>query len=210
MSQQINLFDPVFLTQKKYFSLFAMLQALGLIAAGSALFYGYEVYEVRQLAKQADETDKRYVAEQARMTNYAAQFSPQQSAQSLADELKQAQARADEQKSLIDTLKSGAVGNTTGYSEYMRAFARQAVSGLWLTGFDIVGDATRMSMSGGVLNPDLVPAYIERLGREPVMKGRSFAALQMQQPNKTGAGEAARYVEFTLRSVEADDGETKK
>ncbi len=51
MSQQINLFNPVFLTQKKYFSVLTMLQALGLIVLGSALFYGYALYQVAQMSK---------------------------------------------------------------------------------------------------------------------------------------------------------------
>jgi len=39
VSQQINLFNPVFLNQRKLFSVVTMLQALGLIVVGAALFY---------------------------------------------------------------------------------------------------------------------------------------------------------------------------
>ena len=49
MSQQINLFNPIFLKQRKYFSLLAMLQALGLIVLGSLFLYGYALYQVEQL-----------------------------------------------------------------------------------------------------------------------------------------------------------------
>ena len=201
MSQQINLFNPVFLKQKKYFSVIAMLQALGLIALGSALFYGYAAYQVQQLARQSDETAKRYAADQAKLVRYTAEYSPSKSGLLLAEELKQAEAQVAMQQRIMQTLKSGAIGNTTGYAEYMRAFSRQAVSGLWLTGFNIIGDAAQISMSGAVLRPDLVPAYVRRLSREQVMRGKSFASLQMQQP-KTEVGKEARYVEFTLQSVE--------
>lgn len=202
MSQQINLFNPVFLKQKKYFSVIAMLQALALIAVGSALFYGYAVYQVQQLARQSEETAKRYMADQARLARYTAEYSPQKSGLLLAEELKQAEAQLAMQQKILHTLKNGVIGNTTGYAEYMRAFSRQAVSGLWLTGFNITGDAAQMSMSGAVLRPELVPVYVRRLNQEQVMRGKSFASLQMQQP-KTEGGKAARYVEFTLQSVEA-------
>ena len=202
MSQQINLFNPAFRKQKKHFSALAMLQALVLIALGSALFYGYATYQVKLLAKQSDETGKRYAAEQLRLTRYTAEFSPQQSGQMLEEELKQAEAKATTQRELIETLKSGVIGNTTGYSEYMHAFARQAVGGLWLTGFVIIGDAAQISLSGAVLSPELVPSYIQKLGQEKVMRGKSFAALQMRQP-KVGSDKVARYVEFTLQSTEA-------
>ena len=204
MSQQINLFNPIFLKQKKHFSVVPMLQGLGLIMLGSALFYGYAVYQVKQLAKQSDDTAVRYAAEQARLTRYIGEFSPQQSSQLLGDELLKLETQATAQQSLIETLNSGVLGNASGYSEYMRAFARQSVHGLWLTGFAITGDAAQMSLSGAALSPDLVPAYVQRLAREKVMRGKSFAALQMWQSGTNNDKSAARnYIEFTLQSAEA-------
>jgi len=195
MSQQINLFNPIFLKQRKYFSLLAMLQALGLIVLGSALFYGYARYQVALLTQQSEESSKRYATEQARLARYTEEFSPDKSAKLLQEKLKSIEARLGAQDEIVETLKSGAIGNSTGYSEYMRAFARQVVSGLWLTGFDIAGDGTQMSMSGAVLSPELVPVFIQRLSREEVMHGKAIATLQIQR-----SGAEARYVGFTLRT----------
>jgi len=203
VSQQINLFNPAFRRQKNYFSVSAIIQAQVLILIGAGMFYAYADYQVKQLEKQSVETDKRYLTEKTRLTEFEALYSPQQSSQLLHEELKQTEARAASQQALVETLKNGALGNTTGYSEYMRAFARQAVNGLWLTGFDITGDAAQMSLSGNVLSPDLLPAYVQKLSQEKVMRGKSFAALQMQQP-KTVSGKTSRYVEFTLQSAEAE------
>jgi hypothetical protein len=216
MSQQINLFNPIFMKQRKYFSLLAMLQALGLIIAGSLVFYGYAVYQVNQLSGQLEENTKRYKAEQARLASYVAEFSPQQANQLLQDELQRLEKQTAEQNEIIETLKSGAVGNTTGYSEYMRAFARQVVQGLWLTGFKVTGDAAQISLSGGVVNPELLPAYIQRLGKESVMQGKTFSTLKMQQTKVDGvagsgqapANEARRYIQFTMYS--SPDNEASK
>lgn len=204
MSQQINLFDPIFLTQRKYFSLLAMLQALGLIVVGSLLFYGYAFYQVQYLNDQSLDDTKRYKDDLARYERYKAEFSPQQAALSLQGEVQQLERQVAEQAELVETLKSGAVGNTSGYSGYMSAFARQLVQGLWLTGFDMSGDGAQISLSGGVLSPELLPAYIQRLGREPVMQGKSFATLQMKQPKTDAAADSrplSGYVEFTLHST---------
>lgn len=201
MSQQINLFNPVFLTQKKYFSVLTMLQALGMIVLGSVLFYGYALYQVAQMSKQTEDMDKRYAAEQARLINFANEFSPRRSSQLLEEQLKSLESQAAAQETLLNMLKSGAIGNTEGYSEYMRAFARQSVNGLWLTAFDITGDGAQMSLSGAVLNPQLVPVYIQRLGKERIMRGKTFATLQMQQPKPEADKPVARYVEFKLRST---------
>jgi hypothetical protein len=205
MSQQINLFNPIFMKQKKYFSAITMLQALGLIIVGSAVFYFYAVSQVNQLVRQSDETARRLTSEQNRLTRYMSEYSPQKSTQQLEEESRKLEAQVAAQQRLIATLKSGAIGNTAGYSEYLRAFARQIVPGLWLSGFNIEGDGAQISLKGGVLRPSLLPAYIQRLNREKVMQGKSFAALQMQQPkNEGGKTAAGRYVEFTLQSVETD------
>lgn len=203
MTQQINLFNPVFLKQKKYFSVVAMLQAIGLIVLGSALFYGYAIYQVKQLTQQSNDTAMRYAADQAKLARYANEFSPQKSGQLLEEELRRLEAQAAAQQALIETLNAGVIGNASGYSEFMRAFARQSVHGLWLTGFAITGDAAQMSLSGAALNPDLVPAYVQRLNREQVMRGKSFASLQMQQSGIVNNNPLAqRYIEFTLQSLE--------
>ena len=185
-----------------------MLQALGLIVLGSGLVYGYAWYQVKSLTAQNRETSKGYDAQQAKLSQYMAEFSPQKSGQLLEDALKSTEAKLAAQNELSASLKSVGVGNTTGYSEYMRAFARQTVSGLWLTSFDIKGvDPTQMSISGAVLSPELLGAYIRRLNQEPVMRGISFASLQMQRDSNE-----ERYVAFTLQSVEveADKTETGK
>ncbi len=216
MSQQINLFNPIFMKQRKYFSLLAMLQALGLIIAGSLIFYGYAIYQVNQLDRQLEENTKRYTADQMRLARYVTEYSPQTSNQLLQDEVQRFEKQAAEQDELIQTLKSGAVGNTVGYSEYMRAFARQVVDGLWLTGFRVTGDAAQISLSGGVLNPELLPEYIQRLGKERIMHGKIFSTLKMQQAKADGGAAAGqvptlplrRYVEFTLQS--GPDNEASK
>lgn len=208
MSQQINLFNPAFVRRRKHFSLPAMLQGLVLVAAGSLAFYGYALYQVDQLEKQTGEIAKRYQAEQSRLMRHAAEFSPQQAAQALQEEVRRLEKQLAEQAELLEVIKSGAIGNTSGYSEYMRAFSRQVAEGLWLTGFSITGDAAQISLSGAVLNPELLPAYIQRLSKESVMHGRTFATLQMRQPKVESQGAIPRYVEFTLHS--GLEGEAKK
>lgn len=216
MSQQINLFNPIFMKQRKYFSLLTMLQALGLIIAGSLFFYGYAVYQVNQLGQQLEENTKRYNAEQTHLASFISEYSPQQAQQLLQDEVQHLEKQTAEQNELIETLKSGVLGNTVGYSEYMRAFARQVVQGLWLTGFKVTGDAAQISLSGGVVNPELLPAYIQRLGKERVMQGKTFSTLKMEQaktdvPAGTSpppVSVAPRYIQFTMYS--SPDSEAKK
>ena len=213
MSQQINLFNPIFMKQRKYFSLPTMLQALALIVLGSLIFYAYAWYQVGQLDKQYAENTRRFESEQARLASLVAEFSPQQSNQLLQNEVRQLEKTLADQTQLVDTLKSGVIGNTAGYSQYMSAFARQVVPGLWLTGFKVTGDGAQISLNGAVTDGKLLPDYIRRLGKEPSMRGKSFSTLQMQQvksvPGKDSKlAPVPRYVEFVLQS--AADSEVKK
>lgn len=203
MSLQINLLNPLLRRQPSYFSLSTMLQALGFIILGSLLFYGYAVFREEQLNKQFGEENKRFEAEKARMILLEAEFSPQQSDQTLQDEVQQIEKKLATQGDLIETLKSSAGGNTVGYSEYMRAFSRQAVQGLWLTSFKLAGDGSEISLSGAALDPELLPVYIQNLGKEKIMHGMAFSTLQIKAGTVSGLSPASlpRYVEFQLYST---------
>ncbi|MBI2313149.1 MAG: fimbrial assembly protein [Betaproteobacteria bacterium] len=203
MSQQINLFSPIFLKKKKYFSAVTMLQALGLIVLGSAVFWGYAVSQVSSLGRQAVETDKRLKVERQRFARLSAEYSPERKSKELEAEVKKAEAQVRSRQQIVDVLRSGVLGNTEGYSQYFRAFARQSINGLWLTDLSIVGAGSEIGVGGRVLSPELVPAYVQRLRQEPVMEGKSFGSLRIQRPRPAAAPGApsVAYLEFSLQSA---------
>ncbi len=198
MSQQINLFNAAFHKTQTHFTLLAMLQSLGLLLAGGLLLYAYAAYQVSTLEAQLVRSTLRLNAEQASLAGYSAGYSPQHTNELLQNELQQLEKKAADEKQLADTLSTGAISNTAGYSEYFRAFARQVVPGLWLTSFKIT--AADISLSGGALKPELVPAYIQNLGHEAVMQGKRFSDLNMQPAI------GSKHLEFTLHSTPADEG----
>lgn len=200
MSQQINLFNPAFVRRQEHFSLATMLQGLGLILLGSVFLYGYAAYQVDQLSRQREAGEQQVNDGQLKLARFAEEYSPQRSDQMLQAEVRRLEGLVSEQGDLVQVMNSGALGNSEGYSEYMRAFSRQLVKGLWLTGFNVSEDGAQVSLSGGVMNPGLLPEYIQRLRREHVMQGKTFAALQMRQAAPGKSGVASRHVEFVLHS----------
>jgi len=201
MSQQINLLNPRLTRQRDYFSFPNMLQGLGLVVFGSLLFYSYAFYQSSQLTKQFEENTKRYNSEQARLTQFTRDFSPKQSKEELQAEVSMLEKELAEKKELVEVLRSSAGGSTAGFSEYMRAFARQIVQGVWLTGFTLSGEGV-IRLSGGAVNPELLPIYIQRLGKEQIMHDKTFSALKIE------AAVPLRYVTFDLSSK--PDGDVKK
>src|SRR4051812_33188494 len=57
MSQQINLYSPLFRKQKKLFTALAMVQALGIVVIALVGLYGYARVQVTELAGQARDSD---------------------------------------------------------------------------------------------------------------------------------------------------------
>lgn len=230
MSQQINLFNPVFRRQKKYFSSVAMLQALALIAAGTVAFSGYVAYHVRSLAALGAQSQAQLLAQQGQLATLAKAQQGQGKESALAGELARAEAQARLRRELLSSLRTGALGNVEGFSRYLAAFARQKIDGVWLTGIVVGGDENELVVRGRVLRPELVPAYLKALNHEDVMRGRSVTELSLSAvqepraavaPGQAGAPAAAqrplRFVEFNVtapRKAEApakpDSGDGRK
>jgi hypothetical protein len=216
VSQQINLFNPVFLKKKKYFSAVTMAQGLGLILVGSVAVIMYAQLQLSSLKLETTATANQLKQSKSQLAKVSAEYTPRQKSKSLDDEIQRMENELKSQQQAFDMVKKGGFGNTKGYSEYMRAFSRQILSGIWLTGFSINGPGTDIELRGRALQPQLVPNYINRLKQESVMKGKSFAALTMEVPaleseSKGNAAAAnkeralAPYIEFTLRS--SDEGQ---
>jgi hypothetical protein len=217
VSQQINLFNPVFLKQRKVFSAVAMARAIAVLAAGLALFSVYSVRSADALAAEAKNLDTQLKLKQARLAEFEAKYPPRKKDPALEAELATLQAQLRAMDEISDILGRGAFGNSKGYSEYFRAFARQNVDGLWLTGLTITGASGEVDIHGRALQAQLVPGYIGKLAQEPVLKGKTFANLRIGQPAAPAASEvqaapgaeapakpkkedAPRFVEFDLEA----------
>ncbi len=211
MSQQINLFNPIFREQKKYFSAVTMAQALGLVLFGAILLAAYASYRSSQLDAEAREAGRQLQAAQSQLAEVEAAFPPRQKSPALAEQIRKVENDTAALQQVAATLQAGEFGNTEGHAEYMRAFARQIIDGVWLTGFSIHGAGAEIGLQGRALRPELVPAYINRLKREPVLQGKAFSTLHMQAPFPKAAAEPmagkdpapAAYVEFNLYSQDA-------
>ena len=204
MSQQINLYNPLLLKQKKIFSAKTMAQAMGLILLGLVAVYGYAFYQIAILQLESENTAKRHDAVQVRLARISQQFGPRQKSAELEANLKRAEAELRALMEVQAALNQGGLGSASGFSPYFKALARQAVEGLWLTGFSVTG--SEMAINGRTLKPGSVPDYIHRLSGEEVMQGRKFAMLEMRQPEAVATKDgktlvAPRYIEFTLQSA---------
>lgn len=202
MSQQINLFNPVFLKQKKYFSALTMVQALGMLLLGVAVIALYANVQLARLRPEASAVTAQLEAAQAQLEAVKSGQGARRPDSGLEAQVRHAEAEAAALERVASLLRQGEGTNTSDYSEHMRAFARQIPEGVWLTGFSINTGGRDIVLSGRALRPELVPAYLARLSSEPTMHGRAFSVLEMSapEPGPTDQGRGRPFVEFRLQS----------
>lgn len=183
MSQQINLLNPLFRPQRfSATSAEAMLYGVGIVLGACVLYAVYLNYRLSGLEHEAQTTGQEYQDLGARRDTLTAQQASHTPDARLAAEITALQSQLSLRTAIIDTLKSGALGTTLGFSEYLRAFSRESVAGLWLTGFDIRSAGNQLTLEGRTLGAELLPEYLKRLNRESVLQGRQFSALSLRRP----------------------------
>lgn len=208
MSQQINLFNPDFEQKKKLFGTAAMAQALALLLVGVVVLELVGNGHIAALQQQADASARQLETKKAQLARVATEFVPREKSVELETQLADAENQLASLKHIAGILDRGELGNTTGYSEYFRALARQHVDGLWLTGLAITGAGCEIGVHGRALDASLLPGFLSRLTNEKIMQGKSFGSLQIGEPGKAPvavkdpkeAGSNAPYVEFSLQS----------
>jgi hypothetical protein len=215
MSQQINLFNPLFLKQKKYFSAHTMLQGLGIILVALLVFQGALIFQLRSLERQRTETQALHAQVQQQLLQSTGSGLGNRS-KLLEDEVARTAGMIRSQEEVLKIMEGGNFGNGDGYSGFLTALARQRLGGLWLTGFTVSGGGEELSIRGRVLRADLVPQYIRQLNQQAVMRGHVISELTMvrsEQPMSTAepagsspvAAAPRHYIEFALSTAKRSD-----
>lgn len=204
MSQQINLYNAAFVPRRDPLSLSGLATAWGiavLVVVVAMLAAGIRTGNVKHnLARES----KARSAAQSEMTRLATQLSARKADPRLAAELVSLEDGLASRKEVMDTLHAGVIGDMHGFSGYLEAFARQSFSGLWLTGLKVASAGQDVVLEGRAVRPDLVPGYLKRLNSEEVMKGHSFAELEMRRPEQNETAKRHRqpeFIEFRLSTL---------
>jgi hypothetical protein len=217
MSQNINLYDSAFRIRRDWLS--AKVAAVGVTVVVLTIAVSASVlsWQLGELGRQVRLGDEQSQSQQTAVQESARQMAAARPDGRLLSDLSAAQGALEQRRSALQLLNGGGLGSTTGYSPTLEAFARQSLTGLWLTGVTL--NHRDMAIRGRALDPELVPTYLLRLNHEPALQGRSFRALEIQRPveaAKPSAGTPAlttaaatpavpqpmTYVEFALASAE--------
>lgn len=203
MSQQINLYQPIFRKEEKKFSTLAMLQAIGIVVLGVALMYSYIRWQTGALKSELVRTQQSHAAATQRLADVTQKFGQSASATPLDTEIANLEREVVAKQRIQEILQRGVFSNTRGFSDYFVSFARQRVPGVWLTGFDITGSAEQMTLAGRSTDPELVPRYLQKLSTEKSLSGIVFNVFQMSRPAPDAKDANGNYIEFQARTATA-------
>jgi Tfp pilus assembly protein PilN len=199
VSQQINLYRPIFRQQQKKFSARAMLQAGAVMAAGIVAIYGVLLWQLGQVREELRQAERRHADITARLQSVTQQFG---GGQGVADRMKALEQEVAVRRQVIDGLQRNVFTNSHGYSDYFLALARQHVDGVWITGISITGAGEDLKFKGRTIDPARVPRLVQRLAAEKALAGREFEMFVMTNSGKQS------YLDFTLKT--APDEEDKE
>ena len=214
MSQYINLLGPSFRRQRLALSLNRAALLAGFTLVTLLVVMAYEDQRVSALREELASAQALMKAQNA-YTSRLKGDGPDKGNTAIDNDIQRLEADLKSARDSMSVLEGGALGNRDGFARYMQAFSRQAIDGLWLTGFS-VGGAGDVSIQGRVVKAELVPAYIQRLNNEPALKGRAFSALEVHRPAPKAAADAGggkdvsaepaaepRFLEFALATSES-------
>lgn len=201
MSQQINLYQPIFRKEQKKFSAAAMLQAIGLVVVGVIAIYAYTWWQTGALKDELKRSEQNQAAAAKRLGDATNKFGKPATASSLDAEITRLEGELVAKQRIQEILKRGVFSNTRGFSDYFASFARQSVTGVWLTGFDITGAADQMTLAGRTTNPELVPRYMQKLSSEKTLSGIVFNVFQMNRPAPDPKDVNTNFVEFQAKTT---------
>lgn len=203
MTQQVNLYQPIFRKQKRKFSAMAILQATAAMVLGIVALYGYTWWQVHELRNEAKHTDKQLATMTARLDDVTKQFGALLTSKPLQEQVAGLERRVAEKQKLQQALQGATLTNTQGFSDYFVAFARQHIPGLWLTSFSIVGATEQLTLQGRSMDPEIVPRYIQQLSAERRLGGIEFQSFQMSRPAPDPKAGPVPYVEFLVKTESA-------
>lgn len=198
MSQQINLYNPLFLKQEKHFSARTMVRALAVVFVAIVGVSVSTWLQTRSAERLASQYRDQVARQRDQLVKLGAQLAPPARSKALEAELVRLESDIKLRQTMLHALNGGELGNTSGFSEFFAALGRQALSGVWLTRIRISDAGNDLLVEGRALRAQLMPSYLRALNREAMMRGRRVTEMKLATASGKSPADRARYIEFSI------------
>ena len=180
MAQQINLYSPILLAPRRYFSALAMVQALAVLAVGLVALSLWSVSQTQGLRRDLASTSAADNAEQKRLqVALAGRPAAPTNVSALEQELAQARKQLAEREALLASIAAPAPGNDISRSALLRLLAQTLPTSSWLTEVKLVDG--RVDIAGATLQPEALRPWLDRLSAHPALAGQTLEAVKVER-----------------------------
>ena len=209
MAQQINLYSPILLAPKRYFSALAMMQSLAVLGAGLVALSLWSVNHTQTLRRDLASTTAADSAEQQRLQVALASRpagSPNaNNLSALEQELAQARRQLADREALLASLGTPAPGSRISRSTLLRLLAQTTPASSWLTEVKLVDG--RVELAGATLQPESLRPWLDRLSAHPALAGQALEAVKVERRGAdAGPGLGASVEAWSFRVVSSNRG----
>lgn len=209
MSQQINLLLPEL---RPRFDWLGLPVVLVVTLAGFALMIGLGMMQSMQLERAkvaAESIVAQTTGVQQQLQSLGQSLSQRRGDATLPEKITAAKAGIADRKEVMAFVGLGESPRPPEFSRVFKGLAGQRVEGVWLVGFKLAPAA--IELRGRLLDPALLPVYINRLNADTTFFGRRFSALEMKgvdpaaektanPPTEIKPAIGGRYTEFVLHT----------
>lgn len=195
MHQQINFYRAEFRNTETNFGATSIAVGCAAVAIAMLVVYVFAVGQLSGIDKELQIVSQQEAVALKQLEKMQPLIGAVSGEQTWAQRLDDA-TRALEEKQLVLSLVQGStLGDTLGFSRYLRSLARQDTDGLWLTRISLSAQSNRNRLQGKALRAELVAMYLQRLADEPPFARQRFNQFQIEGPS---SGENA--VTFSMDS----------
>jgi Tfp pilus assembly protein PilN len=204
VKQQINLYPRERVAQRDgakntfpTLAIVGVLLAIGVYVGNEAWMINNMTQQLQQLTREYDGINQEIAARKAALLG--GDYAPDGQT---VEELKEQLAMKRRQ---LTAMQQHLGENSSGYSDYLLALARQHVKGMWLTQVEISGQADNLFVTGRSADPKLVPRYVSNLKQESILQGVQFQSFRIAQSRDNDS--RTSYVEFAVTTDESSGSE---
>ncbi len=181
MPQQINLRNPIFLTQKRYFSASTMARSLGVFLLLGTLLSAYWNWTLQTLNegyRQSLSANQREIDRlQAALQLSRANAGPADPA--TLKELEAGSAELQQREVLLRELRRGLLREGYGHAARLQLLARSIPPQAWVT--EVRADDVRLELSGYTLEPAALNGWVARLAESPLLEGQQLSVVKVER-----------------------------
>jgi len=184
MMQQVNLYQDSLRQGRNKSGINLYWTGLPTIAVLFICLSAYLAWDAKNTETQIQQHLHDLSAEQARIKLIESKIPKQDIDTQLAAEAALWQNMLDELTQTMQLLSGNTPDQSPGFSNYFQALSNQSIPDVWLSALYLDSQQQIINIKGSTFKPEKIPYFLQKLQKEPIFNGHSFAKLTMRKSEK--------------------------